>query len=311
MNKHDLIYVAGHNGMVGSAIIRELLNSGYDNLITRELDELDLRDDQDVEKFFFQNKPDYVFLAAAMVGGIQANIDNPATFLFDNLKIQNNVIHNAYKYKVKRLLFLGSSCIYPRLANQPMKEEYLLSGKLEPTNEGYALAKITGLKLIEYYNRQYKTDFISVMPCNLYGINDNFNPKNSHVIAATIMRIHAAKLNNSKSITIWGNGLARREFLFVDELAESLIFLMDKYYENEFINIGSGIDVSILELNKIVSKVIGYDGTIKFDLTKPNGMPQKLLDVTRLNRLGWKNEIELEEGIRKTYNWYLEEMIIK
>lgn len=311
MNKNDLIYIAGHNGMVGSSIIRELKRLGYVNLLTKKVNELDLRDANEVKQFFAKYRPDYVFLAAAVVGGIQANIEKPATFLIDNLRIQNNVIQYSYEYSVKKLLFLGSSCIYPRLAKQPMKEEYLLTGELEPTNEGYALAKIAGLKLIEYYNKQFGTNYISVMPCNLFGENDNFNPINSHVVAATIMRIHDAKAKGLKSITIWGDGSAKREFLYVDELANAVVFLMNDYNNNQFINIGSGTDVSILELNKIVCDVIGYEGMIEYNLNKPNGMPRKLLDVSKINSLGWSNKLSLKEGIEKTYNWYLNEFLQK
>jgi GDP-L-fucose synthase len=307
MEKNSKIYVAGHAGMVGSAIIRKLRNDGYINLIYKTYSELDLKNYKDVERFFVKEKPEYVFLAAAVVGGIQANIDNPATFLYENLLIQNNVINLSRLHNVKKLLFLGSSCIYPRLSNQPMKEEYLLTGPLEPTNEGYALAKITGLKLIEYYNIQYKTDFISVMPCNVYGINDNFDKKNSHVVAASIIRVMNAIKDRSESITIWGDGTARREFMYVDDLADALLFCMKNYSGNKHINIGTGKDVSILELHKIIANVLGYSGKIKFDLSKPNGMPQKLLDVSRLHNLGWKHKIELEEGIRKVYKWYLEQ----
>lgn len=305
MKQSDKIYIAGHTGMVGSAIHRKLKNLGYNNIIYKKSSELDLRKREEVEQFFKENRPDYVFLAAAVVGGIQANIDNPVTFLLDNLDIQNNIIRLSHEYKVKRLLFLGSSCIYPREAKQPMKEEYLLTGRLEPTNEGYALAKIAGLKLVEYYNKQYGTNFISVMPCNIYGVNDNFDKIQSHVIAATITRIHEAKVKELESITIWGDGSARREFLFVDDLADAVVHLMENYYDISFINVGSGKDVSILELNEIVSRVIGYKGKIKFDLSKPNGMPRKLLDISKLDKLGWKHKVDLYKGISKTYEWYL------
>ncbi len=308
MEKNSKVYIAGHNGMVGSAIHRSLITRGFKNIITVEVSELDLRNPFDVDNFFKVNKPEYVFLAAAIVGGIQANIDNPVKFLLDNIKIQNNVIESAYKYGVKRLVFLGSSCIYPRLSEQPMKEEYLLSGKLEPTNEGYALAKITGLKLIEYYNRQYGTQYLSVMPCNLYGYNDSFDKKKSHVIAATIMRIDEAIDSCSDKIEIWGDGSARREFMFVDDLADAVIFLTDNYFENEIVNIGVGYDVSIHELNKMVCDILGFEGEITFDLSKPNGMPQKLLSVHKLNEIGWKHKVDLEEGLRKTYNWYLKKV---
>lgn len=306
MKKNSKIYVAGHQGMVGSAIVRKLEELGYENIITKSIEELDLRDSKKVEIFFKQNNPDYVFLAAAIVGGIQANIERPVTFLLDNLKIQNNIIESSYIHGVERLVFLGSSCIYPRLSKQPMKEEYLLDGKLEPTNEGYALAKISGLKLIEYYNKQYGTKYLSVMPCNLYGYNDNISEKHSHVIAATMRRIHNAKENGVSKIQIWGDGSARREFMFVDDLADAVIYLTNNYFDNEFINIGTGTDVSILELNKIMFDIVGYNGDIDFDLTKPNGMPRKLLDVTKLHSVGWKHNTDLMEGLKKMYEWFKE-----
>jgi GDP-L-fucose synthase len=309
MEKTSKIYVAGHNGMVGSSIVRLLVKKGFNNLVLKDSKSLDLRNENEVDLFFRTEKPDYVFLAAAVVGGIQANIDNPAKFLFDNLKIQNNVIHSSYVYNVKRLLFLGSSCIYPRDSIQPMKEEYLLTGKLEPTNEGYALAKIAGLKLIEFYNKQYGTKFLSVMPSNIYGENDNFDPKHSHVVSASISRAIQALKNESHSITIWGDGSARREFMYVDDLADSLIFLIENYFEDYHINIGVGYDISILELNELICKIIGFNGKINLDLNKPNGIPQKLLDVSRLHKLGWKHSVDLEEGIRKTVNWYTKKIV--
>lgn len=304
MNKNSKIYIAGHSGMVGSSIMRNLKKKGYKNLIFRSSNELDLKDTVKVENFFKFHKPEYVFLAAAVVGGIQANINNPAKFLYDNLKIQNNVIDSSYKNNVKRLLFLGSSCVYPRESIQPMKEEYLMTNRLEPTNEGYALAKLTGLKLVEYYNKQYGTKFLSVMPPNIYGENDNFDKKNSHVIAASILRILEAKENKNKFITIWGDGSARREFMHVDDLSEVLIYLMDNYFDNKHINVGVGSDISILELNKLICKITNYEGEIRTDNSKPNGMPRKLLDISRLKKLGWKHKINLEEGIKKTINWY-------
>jgi GDP-L-fucose synthase len=311
MDINSKIYVAGHNGMVGSAIVRKLTKKGFNNLILRDSKKLDLRNELDVELFFKTEKPDYVFLAAALVGGIQANIDNPAKFLFDNLKIQNNVIHSSYVHNVKRLLFLGSSCIYPRDSIQPMKEEYLLTGKLEPTNEGYALAKIAGLKLVEFYNKQYGTKYLSVMPSNIYGENDNFDPKHSHVVSASISRIIQALKNESDSITIWGDGSARREFMYVDDLADSLLFLIEHYFEDYHINIGVGYDISILELNELICKIVGFKGKINLDINKPNGIPQKLLDVSKLHNLGWKHSIDLEEGIRKTIDWYNEVKSVK
>ena len=306
MKKSLRIYVAGHNGMVGSAILRKLQERGYSNIIARNHKELDLCRQVEVEKFFKEEKPDYVFLAAAKVGGIVANMESPVDFLYNNLMIQSNVIHAAYQNNVKKLLFLGSSCIYPRLAIQPMKEEYLLDGKVEPTNEGYAIAKIAGMKLCEMYNRQYKTDYISVMPCNLYGLNDNFDPMKSHVVPALIRKFHEAKIFKNDTVTVWGSGNARRELLFVDDLADACFYLMQSYSGNMFFNIGSGKDVSIKELAEIIKRIVDYKGDIVFDTSKPDGMPQKLMDITKIKEAGWNYKIELEEGLRKTYNWYLE-----
>jgi GDP-L-fucose synthase len=308
MHYNSKIYVAGHNGMVGSSLIRKLKEKGYNNIITARSSELDLRNLCAVESFFEKQKPDYVFLAAALVGGIQANIDKPTQFLLDNLRIQNNVIEVAYKNGVERLLFLGSSCIYPKESLQPIKEEYLLTGELEPTNEGYAIAKIAGLKYIEYLNRQFGAKYISVMPCNIYGVNDNFDSLNSHVLAASIKRIDKAIDNNLNEITIWGDGESRREFMYVDDLADALVFLMNNYFENKHINVGTGSDISILELNKMIAKIMGFKGKVNLDLNKPNGMRRKLLDVSKLNSLGWKHKIELEEGIKKTIKWYSEKI---
>jgi GDP-L-fucose synthase len=304
MDLNSKIFVAGHKGMVGSSILRALKHRGFTNLIFRDSKELDLRDENKVKFFFTIEKPEYVFLAAAVVGGIQANIDNQSRFLIDNIKIQNNVIQSAFDANVKKLLFLSSSCVYPRNSIQPMKEEYLLSGNLEPTNEGYALAKITGMKLIEYYNKQYGTNFISVMPSNVYGPNDNFDENRSHVLAASIVRVYNAIIQRKNTITIWGDGKARREFIFVDDLADALIFLMENYSQNSHINIGVGYDVSIMELNQLISKVLGFNGEILIDKSKPNGMPQKLLELSKLHNLGWKHKTDLEEGISKTINWY-------
>lgn len=307
MEINSKIYVAGHNGMVGSAIIRALELKGHTNIIFRRSSELDLKDQKAVNNFFATERPDYVFLAAAKVGGIGANIERPAEFLYDNLLINANVIHAAYEHQVKKLLFLGSSCIYPRLSKQPMKEEYLLEGKLEPTNEGYALGKIIGIKLCEYYNKQYETNYISAMPPNLYGENDNFDPKHSHVIAALIRKFHEAKTNNSSEVVIWGTGSAKREFLYVDDAADACMFLMNNYNSTEHINIGSGEDISIYELAKLVGRIVKYDGEIVKDPSKPDGMPRKLMDSEKILSLGWKHTTSLEEGITKTYALFLEE----
>lgn len=306
MKKEAKIYVAGHRGMVGSAIVRQLEKQGYVNIVTRTHQELDLCRQAQVEEFFKEERPEYVFLAAAKVGGIMANMTSPASFLYDNLMIQSNIIECSYQYGVKKLLFLGSSCIYPREALQPMKEDYLLNGKVEPTNEGYAIAKITGIKLCEMYNRQYGTNYISVMPCNLYGIGDDFDPIKSHVVAALIRKFHEAKVERKKGVVVWGTGKARRELLFTDDLVDACLFLMDSYSGNEFVNIGSGTDVSIQELAEIIKEIVGFEGDIVFDDSKPDGMPQKLLDVTRLCNLGWNYKTKLEEGLKITYQWYLD-----
>ena len=300
------MYVAGHTGMVGSAIVRRLKSAGYQNLFLKTHSELDLLNQSAVSGFFSQQKPDYVFLAAAKVGGILANDTYRGQFIYENLQIQNNVIHNAYLSGVKKLLFLGSSCIYPKFAPQPLKEEYLLTGELEPTNEPYAIAKIAGIKMCQSYNRQYGTNFISVMPTNLYGPNDNFDLQTSHVLAAFIRKFHEAKINNKPFVEIWGSGTPRREFLHVDDLADACLFLMHNYNENGFLNIGVGEDVSIKELALLVKKVVNYEGELKFDTSKPDGTPRKLLDVTLLQKLGWKARIQLQDGIQKTYQWFAE-----
>lgn len=305
MDKSSKIYVAGHRGMVGSAIHRKLISEGYTNIITRTSKELDLRNQKLVDDFFETEKPEYVFLAAAKVGGIIANNTYRADFLYENLQLQNNVIHAAYKNGVKKLMFLGSSCIYPKLAPQPLKEEYLLTGTLEPTNEPYAIAKIAGIKMCESYRAQYDCNFISVMPTNLYGINDNYHPQNSHVLPALIRRFHEAKLNKLSSVEIWGTGSPLREFLFSDDLADACYFLMMNYNEAEFINIGTGHDLSIKDLALLVKRIIGYDGEIKFDTSKPDGTPRKLMDVSKLHSLGWKHKIELAEGIELAYEDFL------
>lgn len=305
MEKNAKIYVAGHRGMVGSAIVRALRHQGYTNIITRTSKELDLRRQIDVEEFFAKEKPDYVFLAAAKVGGILANNEAPADFMYDNIILEMNVIHEAYKNKVKKLMFLGSSCIYPRMAPQPMKEDCLLTSELEKTNEAYALAKISGLKYCEYLNRQYSTNFISVMPTNLYGPNDNYHPEHSHVLPALIRRFHEAKENNLKEVVIWGTGTPLREFLYVDDLADACVYLMNTYSGNETVNLGTGKELSIKELAELVKKVVGFKGNITFDITKPDGTPRKLLDVSKLEKLGWKYKTELEDGIKLAYEDFL------
>ncbi len=310
MNKSSKIYIAGHRGLVGSAIMRKLHADGYTNTITRTKDELDLIKQNDVEAFFEKERPEYVFLAAAKVGGIVANNTYPAEFIYSNLIIQTSIIHASYKYDIKKLLFLGSSCIYPKFAPQPMKEEYLLTGALEATNEPYAVAKIAGLKMCQSYNRQYGTNFISVMPTNLYGPNDNFDLNNSHVLPALIRKFHEAKLETQQPcpqpITLWGTGSPRREFLYVNDLACACLFLMQNYDENEIVNIGTGKDITIKEVAGIIKDVIGYKGEVLWDDTKPDGTPRKLLDVTKINELGWKAKTSLEEGMKKTYAWYAE-----
>lgn len=305
MERTSTIYVAGHRGMVGSAIVRELHRQGYQNIITRTHDELELRCQDAVEHFFAEQQPEYVFLAAAKVGGIAANNDAPADFMYDNMIMEMNVIHSAWKNHCRKLEFLGSSCIYPRLAPQPMKESCLLTGALEQTNEAYALAKISGLKYCEYLNRQYGTHYISVMPTNLYGPNDNYHPTHSHVLPALIRRFHEAKENGLTNVTCWGDGSPLREFLYVDDLAELCVFLMNHYDGNETVNAGTGKEVSIKELTEIVAKIIGYTGTISWDTSKPNGTPQKLLDITKAQKLGWTYKTELEEGIRLAYEDFL------
>jgi GDP-L-fucose synthase len=301
VKKDSRIYVAGHNGMVGSAIVRLLKKEGYTNLILANSKELDLRNQQAVNSFFEKQKPEFVFLAAAKVGGIMANNVYRADFLFDNLMIASNIIHASYINKVTKLLFLGSSCIYPKLAPQPLKEEYLLSGELEPTNEPYAIAKIAGIKLCEAYRDQYGCNFISAMPTNLYGPNDNYNLQNSHVLPALIKKFYLAKKNNQASVEIWGTGEVLREFLYVDDLAEACLHLMLNYNEKLFINVGSGKDISIKELALTVKKVVGFEGELKFDVSKPNGTPRKLMDVSRLAQAGWTYTTELEQGIQLAF----------
>jgi GDP-L-fucose synthase len=305
MNKNDKIYIAGHRGMVGSAIVRKLKAEGYTNIVSRTSGELDLRVQTAVETFFEEEKPDYVILAAAKVGGIVSNNTYRADFMYDNLMIQNNIIHHSYLNGVKKLMFLGSSCIYPRLAPQPLKEEYLLTGLLEHTNEPYAIAKITGIKMCEAYRDQYGCNYISVMPTNLYGPNDNYDLKNSHVLPALIRKIHEAKANNELSVVIWGTGTPMREFLHADDLADACYFLMQHYNEAGFVNIGVGEDIAIKDLAAMVKKIIGFEGEIVHDLSKPDGTPRKLMDVSKLTSLGWKASISLEEGIKKVYEEYV------
>ena len=302
MNKTDTIYIAGHNGMVGSAIYRKLKSEGYSNFVLRSSKELDLRNQQEVSDFFADTKPDYVFLAAAKVGGIAANNSYRAEFLYDNVMIQNNIIHESYKNRVQKLMFLGSSCIYPKLAPQPLKEEYLLTGELEYTNEPYAIAKIAGIKMCDAYRSQYGCNFISGMPTNLYGPNDNYDLNNSHVLPALIRKFHEAKINHSPVVLIWGTGKPYREFLHVDDLANACYFLMNNYNEPGFINIGTGTDLQIKELALLVQEIVGYKGEIKNDISKPDGTPRKLMDVTRLKNLGWTPAISLKEGIKKVYD---------
>lgn len=308
MEKNAKIYVAGHRGMVGSAIFRKLQAEGYPNLLVRSSQELDLRNQQAVADFFAAEKPDYVFLAAAKVGGIVANNTYRADFLYENLAIQNNVIHQAYLHGVKKLLFLGSSCIYPKLAPQPLKEEYLLTGLLEPTNEPYAIAKIAGIKLCDAYRDQYGCNFISVMPTNLYGYNDNYHPENSHVLPALIRKFHEAKISGVTNVTVWGTGSPLREFLFADDLADACYFLMQEYNEAGLVNIGTGHDLSIKELALLIKEVVGFTGDLVFDTSKPDGTPRKLMDVTKLHSLGWQHRIELKEGLALAYQDFLKKL---
>jgi len=314
LQKEDKIYIAGHRGLVGSAIVRQLESRGFTNLLMRTHKELDLTNQAQVQSFFTQESPDYVILAAAKVGGIHANNTYPADFIYQNMMIEANVINSAYESKVKRLLFLGSTCIYPKAVEQPMREDALLTDVLEPTNEPYALAKIAGIKLCESYNRQHGTDFRSVMPTNLYGINDNFHPENSHAIPALIQRFHQAKVNNDAQAVVWGTGNAMREFLYVDDMADASLFVLEldeqTYKINtrpmlSHINVGTGKDVTIRQMAETMKKVVDYKGRIIFDTSKPDGAPRKLIDVTRLENMGWNYSVDLEDGLRKTYEWYL------
>jgi GDP-L-fucose synthase len=305
VEKHAKIYVAGHNGMVGSAVYRKLQKEGYTNLIGKRSAELDLTNQQAVADFFASEKPEYVFLAAAKVGGIIANNTYRAQFIYENLMIQNNVIHQSYVHGIKKLMFFGSSCIYPKMAPQPLKEEYLLTGLLEPTNEPYAIAKISGIKMCEAYRDQYGCNFISVMPTNLYGYNDNYHQENSHVVPALIRKFHEAKLNNQPQVTIWGTGAPLREFLFVDDVANAALLLMKNYNEKAFVNIGCGEDISIKDLALLVRKIIGFEGELVFDSSKPDGTPRKLMDVSKLKSQGWEPAISLEQGIALAYQDFL------
>jgi GDP-L-fucose synthase len=304
MKKDSKIYVAGHRGLVGSAIVRNLKEKGYTNIIGRTHSEVDLKNQTSVKNFFEEERPEYVFLAAAKVGGINANNTAPADFIYENLEIQNNVIKAAFDFKVKKLLFLGSSCIYPKMCPQPIKEEYLLSGYLEPTNEAYALAKISGLKMCQFFKRQYGANFISCMPTNLYGPNDNFDLNSSHVMPALIRKFHEAKNNNEAFVEVWGTGKPLREFLYVDDMADGCVFLMENYDGEEHVNIGTGKEVTIRELAEMIKEVVGFEGELRFNTEKPDGTPRKLLDVSKLESLGWKYKVELKEGIKSAYDWF-------
>ena len=310
MQFNSKIFVAGgQSGLIGTAIVRNLKSKGYKNIIIKTRKQLDLLDSKRVERFFIREKPEYVFLAAALVGGIWANKTQKADFIYDNLQIQNNVIYNAWKYKVKKLLFLGSSCIYPKHAKQPIKESAFMTGPLEETNDAYAVAKIAGIKMCQSFNEQYKTNFISVMPTNLYGPNDNFDLQTSHVIPALVRKLHEAKIGNKKVVVLWGSGKAYREFMFVGDAADALVFLMRKYNESEIINVGTGNDLTISQLANMVKTAINFKGKIKWDTTKPDGIPRKLLDISKLKKLGWRPKTSLEQGIKNEYEWYLNNYI--
>ncbi|MDJ8959101.1 GDP-L-fucose synthase [Clostridium perfringens] len=311
MNKNSKIYVAGHRGLVGSAIVRNLEEKGFKNIICRTHKELDLTNQNEVRRFFEEERPEYVFLAAAKVGGIHANNTYPADFIYENLMIQNNVIKAAHDFEVKKLLFLGSTCIYPKMAPQPIKEDYLLTGSLEETNEAYAVAKIAGLEMCKFFKRQYGDNFISCMPTNLYGPNDNFDLKNSHVLPALIRKFHEAKVNNSEVVEVWGTGKPLREFLYVDDMADACVFLMENYDGEQHVNIGTGVEVSIRELAETVKKVVGFEGELVFNTDMPDGTPRKLTTVDKLNGLGWRHKIDLNNGIKMAYEWFLNSHIIK
>lgn len=305
IDKNSSIYVAGHTGLVGSAIVKRLLENGYNNLILKTHDEVDLRNQKKVEDFFEKERPDYVFVAAATVGGVLINDSLPATFFYDNMMITVNVINTAYKYGVKKLLYMGSNCSYPRDAAQPIKEEYLLTGELEKTNEAYAIAKIAGVKMCEFYNKQYGTDFISCMPCNAYGPGDHYDPKASHVVPALIRKAHEAKEEGAEHVIMWGTGEPIREFIYIDDIADAAVFLMENYSDNETVNVGTGTEYSIKELTEIVNRVVGFKGNIKNDLTKPDGIPRKLVDSTKIFEMGWRPKVSFEEGIKRTYEDFL------
>ncbi len=306
MNKDSKIYVAGHNGLVGSAILRDLEKKGFRNIIYKSHSELDLTNQNQVFDFFQKEKPEFVFVSAGKVGGIWANMNAPADFYYINSMIANNVIHAAYTHKVTKLLYLGSSCIYPANATQPIKEDSLLSGLLEPTNEAYGLAKISGLKMCDYYRKQYGCDFISAMPTSLYGPNDNFDYEKSHLLPALLRKFHDGKVNNSSEVIVWGTGKPYRELMYVDDLADALLFLMENYSDFKHVNVGTGVDNTINEITNIIQNVVGFNGKIQHDLSKPDGMYRKLLDVSKLHNIGWKHKIELKEGVEKTYKWFLE-----
>jgi len=306
MDKNSKIYISGHRGMVGSAIVRNLQSKGYNNLIFRTSSELDLRDNKVVESFFQKEKPEYVFMAAAKVGGILVNQEKKADFFYDNMAIEMNIIHNSYLSGVKKILFLGSSCIYPKFAEQPIKEEYLMTGKLEHTNDAYAVAKIAGIQMCKSYYEQYGLKYIAVMPCNLFGLGDNFDSKTSHVLPALLRKVVEAKERGDKEITMWGTGEPIREFLYVDDVGEASVFLMESDIENELLNLGMGEDIKIKDLLKLICEIVGFEGEIKHDLTKPDGTPKKLLDVSKLHALGWNHKVSLKEGIENLYKWYLE-----
>lgn len=308
ISKDDLIFVTGYNGMVGRTLIGILKKYGYSNLIFRNSNELDLRNQNDVKIFFKKNKPDIVLHLAAKVGGIMANIKNPAHFIYDNLMLQTNVIHSAHEFGCKKLLFLGSSCIYPKESPQPMKEEYLLTGKLEPTNQSYAIAKIAGIQMCQSYAKQYGSNFICPMPCNLYGSGDHYDSEGSHVLSAFISKFHKAKISNQPSVTIWGTGIARREFLYVTDVSEAIMFLLENYNDPEIINVGSGTDIAIKDLALKIKEIIGFKGEIIHDTSKPDGMLKKLLDVSKINKMGWKAKISLDEGIKKSYDAYIKKL---
>lgn len=308
MKKDSKIYIAGHHGLVGSAIVRQLQKSGYSNLLLRTREELELLDTAAVKAFFEKEQPEYVFLAAARVGGILANNTMPADFIRENLIVQTNVLHQAHESGVQKLLFLGSSCIYPKMAPQPIKEEYLMSGPLEETNSAYAIAKIAGIEMCQAYRRQYGSNFISIMPTNLYGPNDNFSPERAHVLPALLRRFHEAKIANAPSVQVWGTGSPKREFLHVDDLGNAAVFLMEHYDDASIINVGTGEDVSIMQLAELIQKTVGYEGEIAWDSSKPDGTPRKLLDVNKLHALGWKHSIALPEGLQSTYTWYQEHL---